>query len=44
MYLPLSKSGQIIPGVTLEDVRQALSRAVGPTLSEMLQTQRDPKV
>jgi plasmid stability protein len=35
---------QIIPGVTLEEVRQALSQAVGPTLSEIIQDQRGPKV
>lgn len=34
---------QIIPGVTLEEVRQALSQAVGPALSEIIQKQRGPK-
>ena len=34
---------QIIPGVNLEEVRQALSQAVGPALSDMIQDQRGPK-
>jgi hypothetical protein len=35
---------QIIPGVTLDEVRQALSQAAGPTLSDIIQGQRGPKV
>jgi DNA-binding phage protein len=34
---------QIIPGVTLDEVRKALSEAAGPTLSEIIQEQRGPK-
>lgn len=34
---------KIIPGVTLEDVREALSRGGGPPLSEILLEQRGPK-
>lgn len=34
---------QIIPEVSLEEVRQALSRAVGPALSDIIQAQRGPK-
>jgi hypothetical protein len=33
---------QIIPGVTLDEVRQALSAAAGPTLSDVIQEQRGP--
>ena len=42
---PLSDAlrAKIIPGVTLEEVRAALSRAAGPSLSELVQEQRGPK-
>ena len=34
---------QINPGVTLDEVREALSGAGGPSLSEVIQEQRGPK-
>ena len=34
---------QIIPGVTLDEVRQALSHASGPALSDLIQEKRGPK-
>lgn len=34
---------KIIPGVTLDEVRKAVSRAAGPSLSEIILTQRGPK-
>ena len=34
---------QIIPGVSLDEVRAALSHAAGPSLSELIQEQRGPK-
>ncbi len=34
---------QIIPGVTLDEVRKALSKASGPALSDIIQAQRGPK-
>jgi hypothetical protein len=34
---------RIIPGVTLEEVRQSLSRAGGPSLSEIVLANRGPK-
>ncbi|MBI3989867.1 MAG: hypothetical protein HY347_09660 [candidate division NC10 bacterium] len=34
---------KIIPGVTLDEVRRAVSRAAGPSLSEIILTQRGPK-
>jgi hypothetical protein len=34
---------KIIPGVTLEEVREALTRAEGPSLSEIILEQRGPK-
>ena len=34
---------QIIPGVTLDEVRKALSHASGPALSDIIQEQRGPK-
>ncbi|MBI3989005.1 MAG: hypothetical protein HY347_05250 [candidate division NC10 bacterium] len=34
---------KIIPGVTLQEVRTAVSRAAGPSLSEIILTQRGPK-
>ncbi len=42
---PLSNTlrRQIIPGVTLDEVRQALSEAAGPALSDIIQEQRGPK-
>jgi len=42
---PLSEAlrRRIIPGVTLEEVRSALSRAGGPSLSELVLEQRGPK-
>jgi hypothetical protein len=33
---------QIIPGVTLDEVRKALSQAAGPSLSDIIQEQRGP--
>jgi len=35
---------KIIPGVKLDDVRKALTRAGGPSLSEIILAQRGPKV
>jgi plasmid stability protein len=35
---------RIIPGVTLEEVQEALSRAGGPSLSDIIIEQRGPKV
>jgi hypothetical protein len=42
---PLSEAlrRRIIPGVTLEEVRSALSRAGGPSLSELVLEHRGPK-
>ncbi len=42
---PLSETlrRQIIPGVTLDEVRRALSHASGPALSDLIQEQRGPK-
>jgi plasmid stability protein len=34
----------IIPGVTLEEVQEALTRAGGPSLSDIIIEQRGPKV
>jgi len=34
---------QIIPGVTLDEVRKALSKSAGPDLSDSIQEQRGPK-
>lgn len=34
---------RIIPGVTLAEVRKALSKASGPALSDIIQEQRGPK-
>ena len=34
---------KIIPGVTLDEVRKALSQAGGPSLSEIILAQRGPK-
>jgi hypothetical protein len=34
---------RIVPGVTLEQVRAALTRANGPSLSEIVLAQRGPK-
>lgn len=34
---------KIIPGVTLDEVRRAVSRAAGPCLSEIILRQRGPK-
>ena len=34
---------QIIPGVTLDEVRQTLSQAAGPSLSDIIQEQRGSK-
>jgi hypothetical protein len=34
---------KIVPAVTLEEVRTALSRAGGPSLSEIIITQRGPR-
>ena len=43
---PLSESlrRKIIPGVTLDEVRHALTQAAGPTLSNIVLEQRGPKV
>ena len=43
---PLSSALQkrIIPGVSLEEVRQSLDRAGGPPLSEIIRTQRERTV
>ncbi|MCP4396511.1 MAG: hypothetical protein GY801_04235 [bacterium] len=35
---------RIIPGVTLDQVRKALTQAGGPSLSEIILAQRGPKV
>jgi hypothetical protein len=35
---------KIIPGVTLDEVRKALTQAGGPSLSEIILAQRGPKV
>ena len=42
---PLSETlrRRIIPGVTLDEVRAALNRAKGPSLSEIISEQRGPK-
>jgi plasmid stability protein len=42
---PLSETlrRQIIPGVTLDEVRKALSDASGPALSDLILEQRGPK-
>lgn len=42
---PLSETlrRKIIPGVTLDEVRMALSRVAGPSLSEVILEQRGPK-
>ena len=42
---PLSEAlrGRIIPGVTLDEVRSALSEAAGPSLSEIIEEQRGPR-
>ncbi|MDH7487830.1 MAG: hypothetical protein QHJ81_16345 [Anaerolineae bacterium] len=42
---PLSETlrRKIIPGVTLNEVRMALSQAAGPSLSEIILEQRGPK-
>ena len=42
---PLSEAlrRRIIPGVTLEEVRSALSQAGGPSLSELVLEQRGPR-
>jgi hypothetical protein len=42
---PLSPSlrQKIIPGVTLEEVRTALDKTSGPTLSEIILQQREPR-
>jgi hypothetical protein len=34
---------QIIPGVSLDEVRAVLTHAAGPSLSEIIQEQRGPK-
>lgn len=34
---------QIIPGVTLDEVRKTLSKSPGPALSDIIQEQRGPK-
>ena len=34
---------KIIPGVTLDEVRRMVSRAAGPSLSEIILRQRGPK-
>lgn len=34
---------RIIPGVTLDEVRESLTSAGGPSLSEIIQQQRGPK-
>lgn len=41
---PLSEAlrQKIIPGVTLDEVRSALSEAAGPSLSEIIVAQRGP--
>jgi predicted DNA-binding protein len=43
---PLSETlrRKIIPGVTLDEVRKALSQAAGPSLSELVVEQRGPKL
>lgn len=42
---PLSENlrRQIIPGVTLDEVRAFLNRAAGPSLSQIIADQRGPK-
>ena len=42
---PLSEAlrGRIIPGVTLDEIRSALSEAAGPSLSEIIDEQRGPR-
>lgn len=42
---PLSETlrRKIIPGVTLDEVRAALTQAAGPSLSEIILEQRGPK-
>jgi hypothetical protein len=35
---------RIIPGVTLDEVRKALTQAGGPSLSDIILSQRGPKV
>ncbi len=35
---------RIIPGVTLDEVRKALTQAGGPSLSDIILAQRGPKV
>lgn len=35
---------KIIPGVSLDEVRMALSQAAGPSLSEIILEQRGPKL
>ena len=35
---------KIIPGVTLDEVRKALTQAGGPSLSEIISEQRGPKL
>jgi hypothetical protein len=35
---------RIIPGVTLDEVREALSRAAGPSLGDIVLEQRGPRV
>jgi plasmid stability protein len=43
---PLSETlrRKIIPGVTLDEVRTALTQAAGPALSELILEQRGPKL
>ncbi|MFB0534662.1 MAG: hypothetical protein ACETWR_06740 [Anaerolineae bacterium] len=43
---PLSETlrSKIIPGVTLDEVRIALTHAAGPSLSEIILEQRGPKL
>ena len=43
---PLSETlrRKIIPGVTLDEVRTALTQAAGPSLSELILEQRGPKL
>ncbi len=43
---PLSETlrRKIIPGVTLDEVRMALTQATGPLLSEIILDQRGPKL
>jgi hypothetical protein len=43
MLSPALKA-KIIPGVELEDVRAAVAQAGGPSLSEILLRQRDPRL